>query len=48
MGISDEKIVYPNCKGNPFSMSSEDNAFRAQELVINSPEQAAELLIYLA
>ncbi|WP_291632208.1 hypothetical protein [Clostridium sp.] len=40
--IEYEKIVYPNCTGNPFSMSSEDGAFRAQELVINSAPNTGE------
>lgn len=31
-----EKISYPNCTGNPFGLSSEDNVFRVQEQVINS------------
>lgn len=31
-----EKTTYPNCKGTPFSMTSEDNVFRIPEYTINS------------
>ena len=31
-----EKITYPNCKGVPIALNSEDNVFRAPEYTINS------------
>lgn len=31
-----EKISYPNCKGNPFGLNSEDGVFRVSEYTINS------------
>lgn len=31
-----EKIEYPNCHGDPISLSSEDNVFRAPQYTINS------------
>lgn len=31
-----EKITYPNCKGDPISLSSEDNVFRVSEYAIYS------------
>jgi hypothetical protein len=31
-----EKITYPNCKGTPFGISSEDGVFRVSEYTINS------------
>lgn len=31
-----EKIQYPNCKGTPIALNSEDNVFRAPEYTINS------------
>lgn len=31
-----EKIAYPNCKGTPIALNSEDNVFRAPEYTINS------------
>ena len=31
-----EKIEYPNCQGDPISLSSEDNVFRAPQYTINS------------
>ena len=31
-----EKITYPNCKGEPISLSSEDNVFRVSEYTITS------------
>lgn len=31
-----EKISYPNCKGNPVALNSEDGVFRAPEYTINS------------
>ena len=34
--VNYEKISYPNCKGRPFGLSSEDNVFRVSELVIDS------------
>lgn len=37
-----EKITYPNCKGNPISMSSEDNVFRVNEYVIDSAPNTGE------
>ena len=38
--IGYEKITYPNCQGNPISMTSEDNVFRVNEYVIDSaPDQ---------
>lgn len=37
-----EKITYPNCKGVPVAMSSEDNAFRAPEYTINSAPNTGE------
>ena len=34
-----EKITYPNCKGDPVVLASEDNVFRAPEYtVVSSPE----------
>lgn len=37
-----EKITYPNCKGTPISMSSEDNVFRVNEYVIDSAPNTGE------
>lgn len=37
-----EKITYPNCQGNPISMSSEDNVFRVSEYVIDSAPNTGE------
>lgn len=31
-----EKIVYPNCSGNPIFLNSQDNVFRVPEYTINS------------
>lgn len=31
-----EKITYPNCKGEPISLSSEDNVFRVSDYTITS------------
>lgn len=31
-----EKIMYPNCKGKPFGMNSEDGVFRVSEYTIDS------------
>lgn len=31
-----EKVTYPNCKGTPITVGSEDNVFRLPEYVINS------------
>lgn len=37
-----ECISYPNCKGTPIALSSEDGAFRAPEYVINSAPDSGE------
>lgn len=37
-----EKISYPNCKGQPVAFSSEDDAFRAPEYVIDSAPDNGE------
>lgn len=37
-----ERITYPNCKGNPVSMSTEDNTFRAPEYTIQSAADTDE------
>lgn len=37
-----EKITYPNCKGTPISIDSEDNVFRAPAYVINSAPKTGE------
>ena len=37
-----EKITYPNCKGTPVSLSSEDGVFRVTEYAINSTPLATE------
>lgn len=37
-----EKVTYPNCQGNPISMSSEDNVFRVNEYVIDSAPNTGE------
>ncbi len=37
-----EKITYPNCKGVPIAMSSEDNVFRVSEYTINSAPKEGE------
>ena len=37
-----EKITYPNCQGNPISMTSEDNVFRVNEYVIDSAPAKGE------
>ena len=37
-----EKITYPNCQGNPISMTSEDNVFRVNEYVIDSAPNTGE------
>lgn len=37
-----EKIVYPNCKGKPIVLSSEDNVFRASEYTILSAPETGE------
>lgn len=37
-----ERIIYPNCKGNPISMSTEDNTFRAPEYTIQSAADEKE------
>lgn len=37
-----EKCIYPNCQGQPISMSSEDNVFRVPEYTINSAPDKGE------
>ena len=37
-----ECIAYPNCKGSPVALSSEDGAFRAPEYTINSAPGTGE------
>lgn len=37
-----EKCSYPNCTGNPISMTSEDNVFRVPEYVIDSAPNEGE------
>lgn len=37
-----ECISYPNCKGNPVALSSEDGVFRAPEYTINSAPDTGE------
>ncbi len=37
-----EKIRYPNCKGVPVALNSEDNVFRAPEYTINSAPDIGE------
>lgn len=37
-----EKISYPNCKGVPVALNSEDGAFRAPEYIINSAPKTGE------
>ena len=37
-----EKISYPNCKGVPIALSSEDNVFRVSEYTINSAPDTGE------
>lgn len=37
-----EKITYPNCKGTPVAMSSEDDVFRVPEYTINSAPKEGE------
>ena len=37
-----EKITYPNCQGNPVSLSSEDGSFRVNEYTINSYPASTE------
>lgn len=37
-----EKIQYPNCKGTPIALNSEDNVFRAPEYTINSAPDIGE------
>lgn len=37
-----EKITYPNCKGTPVALSSEDNVFRASEYTIYSSPDTGE------
>lgn len=34
--VNYEKVEYPNCTGEPFAPSSEDNVFRVSEYIINS------------
>lgn len=40
--IGYECIAYPNCKGTPVALSSEDGAFRAPEYTINSAPATGE------
>ena len=40
--VNYEKITYPNCTGEPVSMSSEDDSFRAPEYTINSAPKSGE------
>lgn len=42
MIVNYEKITYPNCQGNPISMTSEDNVFRVNEYVIDSAPNTGE------
>lgn len=37
-----EKITYPNCKGEPISITSEDNVFRVNEYTIYSAPEVDE------
>jgi hypothetical protein len=37
-----ERISYPNCQGNPISLTSEDNVFRAPEYTIDSAPNTGE------
>lgn len=37
-----EKITYPNCQGEPISVSSEDNVFRVSEYTITSAPNIGE------
>lgn len=37
-----EKCTYPNCQGQPISMSSEDNVFRVPSYTINSAPDTGE------
>lgn len=37
-----ERITYPNCKGTPIALNSEDNVFRAPEYTINSAPDIGE------
>ena len=37
-----EKIDYPNCKGTPVTLNSEDGVFRAPEYTINSAPKTGE------
>lgn len=37
-----ERIQYPNCKGTPIALNSEDNVFRAPEYTINSAPDTGE------
>lgn len=37
-----ECITYPNCKGTPIALNSEDNVFRAPEYTINSAPDNGE------
>lgn len=42
MIVNYEKITYPNCQGNPISMTSEDNVFRVNEYIIDSAPNTGE------
>lgn len=37
-----EKCIYPNCQGQPISMSSEDDVFRVPEYTVNSAPDRGE------
>lgn len=40
--IGYEKISYPNCKGEPVALNSENDVFRAPEYTINSAPQSGQ------
>lgn len=40
--IGYEKITYPNCKGEPVALNSENDVFRAPEYAINSAPQSGQ------
>lgn len=40
--VNYEKITYPNCKGAPIAMNSEDGVFRVNEYTINSAPNKGE------
>ncbi|MCQ2485276.1 MAG: hypothetical protein MJ168_08085 [Clostridia bacterium] len=37
-----EKIMYPNCHGQPYAFGAEDGVFRASEYIINSAAKKGE------